>query len=90
MRSLKTGDSGQFQAGGLPIGGYSLRFERNGFNPAVVESLTVSVSQTVKQRIIMNLAAVTEKIDVQKKACSSKTSAGSSGSLGGLRTKRSG
>ena len=67
-RTLTTGDAGQFQAAGVPIGSYSLHVEKSGFNPVNVESLTISVGQTVTQRITMSPASVTTRLDVQEQA----------------------
>ena len=53
-RILTTGDAGQFLGASLPIGLYSLRVEKSGFNPVNVDALTISVGQTVTQRIVMS------------------------------------
>src|SRR5579859_632848 len=68
IRTLTTGDAGQFQAAGVPIGSYSLHIEKSGFNPVNVESLTISVGQTMTQRITMSPASVTTRLDVQEQA----------------------
>lgn len=85
-RAVTTGDTGQFQAAGVPIGRYSLHIERSGFNPVDVALLTISVGQTVTQRITMNLASVTTRLDVQDQADSLQSSATTANvALGGER-----
>src|SRR4051812_8533839 len=74
-RTFTTGDAGQFQATGLPIGSYSLRIEKRGFNPVNVDGLTVSVGQTVTQRITLTAGSVTERLEVQEQADALQTSA---------------
>jgi hypothetical protein len=68
IRTLTTGDAGQFQAAGVAIGSYSLHIEKSGFNPVNVEELTISVGQTITQRITMSPASVTTRLDVQDQA----------------------
>ncbi len=75
VRNLVTGDAGRFQVSGLPIGDYSLRVEKSGFNPVNVEALTISVGQTVTQRITLPLGSVTERLEVQEQADALQTSA---------------
>src|SRR4051812_48433307 len=66
--ALVTGDAGQFRAAGLPIGLYSLRVEKDGFNTVNIDSLTISVGQTVTQRVTMSPSSVTERLDVQEQS----------------------
>src|ERR1700758_536432 len=66
MRTLTTDDAGQFLAAGVPIGSYSLHVEKSGFNPVNVESLTISVGQTVTQRITMTPGSVIERLAEQR------------------------
>ena len=83
LRSLSSGatrtsqsqEDGRFSITGLPIGAYSLRVEEESFNPATVEPLIISVGQTVTQRIVMNLATLTQKLDVQEQADALQTTA---------------
>ena len=85
-RAITTGDDGQFQATALPIGMYSLRVEKSGFNPISVGSLTISVGQTVTQRIAMRPADVTERMEVQEQADALQTSSTTANvALGGER-----
>src|SRR5947209_7008289 len=86
IRAFTTGDAGQFQAAGLPIGVYSLRVEKSGFNPVTVEALTISVGQTVTQRITMKPGSVTERLEVQEQADALQSSATTANvALGGER-----
>ena len=86
IRSLASGEAGQFQAAGLAIGTYSLRVEKSGFNPVNVEALSISVGQTVAQRILMSPASVTEHLEVQEQADALQPSATTANvALGGER-----
>jgi hypothetical protein len=86
LRTFTTNDAGQFQSPALPIGDYSLHVEKPGFNPVNIDSLTVSVGQTVTQRITMSPASVTTHLDVQEQADSLQTSATTANmTLGGER-----
>ncbi len=85
-RTLVSGDAGQFQAAGLPIGTYSMRVEKEGFNPVNVESLAISVGQTATQHITMKPADLTERVDVQEQADALQTAATTANvALGGER-----
>jgi len=83
LRSLSSGVTrtsqsqadGSFGITGLPIGTYSLRVERESFNPVTVEPLVISVGQTVTQRVVMNLATLTQKLEVQEQADALQTTA---------------
>src|SRR3954447_9134411 len=74
-RTLTTGDAGQFQAAGLPIGSYSVHVEKSGFTPATVNAVSISVGQTAAQRITISPASVTERLEVQEQADALQTSA---------------
>ena len=75
VRILQSQDDGRFNITSLPIGNYSLRVEHDSFNPVTVEPLVISVGQTVTQRVVMNLATLTQKLDVQEQADALQTSA---------------
>lgn len=86
QRTLQSQSDGRFSAFGLPIGTYSLRADRDSFSPVTVEPLVISVGQTSTQRIVMNLAAVSQKLDVQEQADALQTTAPSANvTLGGDR-----
>ena len=74
-RTLQSQDDGLFSISGLPIGSYALRVEQERFNPVTVEPLVISVGQTVTQRIVMNPATVTQKLEVQAQAEALQTTA---------------
>jgi len=85
-RSIETGEAGQFQSPGLPIGVYSLHVTRSGFNPVTIDSLTVSVGQTVTQRLTLSPANLSEKMEVQEQADALQTTATTANvALGGER-----
>ena len=86
IRTFESQADGKFSAAALPIGSYSLRVEKENFNPVVVEPLVISVGQTVNQRVMMTLAAVSQKLDVQEQADALQTTATSGNvTLGGDR-----
>lgn len=85
-RTMVTGVDGKFQAAGLPIGEYSLRAEKKGFNPVTVDSLLISVGQTATQRITMSPGVVSTRLEVQDQADSLQGSATTAAvSMGGER-----
>jgi hypothetical protein len=63
-RTTETGDSGSFLLTALPIGEYSLTFEKEGFTTATQNGVQVSVGQIATQRITLALAMVTQQLDV--------------------------
>lgn len=67
-RSAQSDDSGQFRLAGVPAGTYLLRAERDGFNAVTIDSLAVSLGQTVTQQIVLTPAGVTQRLDVQERA----------------------
>jgi len=74
-RTFQSQEDGRFSIASLPIGSYSLRVEHESFNPVTVEPLVISVGQTVTQRVVMTLAALTQKLDVQEQADALQTTA---------------
>jgi hypothetical protein len=74
-RTLQSQEDGRFSITSLPMGSYSLHVERKSFNPVTVEPLIISVGQVVTQRIVMNLAALTQKLDVQEQPDALQTTA---------------
>lgn len=86
VRSLSAGEAGQFQATALPIGLYSLRVVKSGFNPVTVDTIIISVGQTITQRVVLSPASVAEKMDVQEQADALQTTATTANiALGGER-----
>jgi len=86
LRSANTGDTGEFQSTGLPIGVYSLRVTKSGFNSVAVNTLTISVGQTATQCLTMSPATVSERMEVQEPADALQTTATSANvALGGER-----
>lgn len=65
-RAIETDEAGEFRFTILPIGNYSLRFEKAGFGPVSVESFLVSVGQTVVERIQMKPAEFVQKVEVKE------------------------
>ncbi|MFN7920339.1 MAG: carboxypeptidase-like regulatory domain-containing protein [Bryobacteraceae bacterium] len=74
-RTARTTEAGQFRIPAVPIGEYSLRAEAQGFAPYKIDSLLVSVGQTVAQRIELTPATVVEKLEVKAEADAIQTTA---------------
>jgi hypothetical protein len=74
-RVLTTDSAGQFRLSALPIGTYTLRAEMEGFAPVEIESFTLSLGQTITERVQMKVAIVAEKIEVQERPAALDTTA---------------
>ena len=58
VRETVTDDTGHFRIPNLPIGSYTLRCERSGFQTVEIKPFPLSINQVLDQRIEMKLAAV--------------------------------
>lgn len=67
-RTAETDANGQFSFFGLLIGTYTLRLEKEGFNPVEVSPFLVSVGQTVIQNLSLQLGGVVGKVDVREQS----------------------
>jgi hypothetical protein len=74
-RETASDAAGSFRLSGLPIGPYSLTAQRDGLGTVKVESLLVSVGQSVFQRLEMKPAGVTQSLEVTAEADALATSA---------------
>lgn len=75
VRMSQSDSSGRFQFRAVPIGEYSLTVTAPGFATTRIESLLVSVGQTVFQRVTVSPAGVSEKLDVHAETEAIQTSA---------------
>lgn len=66
-RSAKTDDAGQYGLPALPVGVYTLIFEKEGFSKSSV-SASVSLGQVASQRVTMAVAEVVERLDVSDRS----------------------
>jgi len=74
-REAVSDGAGAFRFAALPIGAYSLQASRDGLGTLKVESVLVSVGQTVFQRMEMKPASVTQSLEVTAEADALATSA---------------
>ena len=64
VRVAQTDANGQFYISNLPIGTYTLHTEAAGFSEVSVTPFLLSVGQVIEQRITLQPAGITEKIEV--------------------------
>lgn len=64
VRTLTTGDSGQFSAPALPVGEYAARIEKTGFAALEQKGLIVNVGDTTTLRLELKPGATNEVINI--------------------------
>ncbi|MEZ5355629.1 MAG: TonB-dependent receptor [Bryobacteraceae bacterium] len=85
-RMSATDASGQYHLPNLAAGSYTLHLESPGFTAVDTEPFVISIGQTAEQRITMQPAGVTDRIDVVEKPDAVDTAAATaSAALGGER-----
>ena len=67
-RSVATGEDGRYQIPSLPIGAYTIRCEKPGFQQAEVRDVVLSLNQTLEQPIQLRLLSAETSIDVHSQA----------------------
>ncbi len=67
-RTAETDEAGRFRFTALPIGSYTLRFEKEDFGPVSVVPFLLSVGQTVVEHIEMQPARRVERVEVREQA----------------------
>jgi hypothetical protein len=65
---LSTTDTGNFIAAEVPVGTYSVRVQKEGFDPSVVSGLTVDSGATVRADVTMRIGQARQTIEVQASA----------------------
>lgn len=86
VRNTATDETGQFRFLALPIGVYGLRLTQQAFLSVEVRPFSVSVGQTVTQRLVMSPSQVVEKLVVREETEVLETTATSASvALGGDR-----
>jgi len=86
-RSAATDELGRYSFHALPVGSYTLVFEKEGFSRLSVPA-AVSLGQTAVQRVTLSLAEVVERLDVTSQAEALNTAATAAGAvLGGERVE---
>lgn len=63
-RETHSGSTGRFQMPNVPIGAYTLRCEKSGFQTEEVQDVSLSIGQTLEQRITMRIAAASQTVEV--------------------------
>jgi hypothetical protein len=66
VRRVATDSEGNFAITGLPVGGYVLSAEKEGFSTAALEPFSVSIGQTVVRRIRLQAATVRSSVEVRE------------------------
>ncbi len=67
-RAVETDAAGRFHFAAVPIGHYTLRFEKPAFGTVSIKPFLVSVGQTVVQEVEMKPAALIETVEVREQA----------------------
>ena len=65
-RSTSTGDDGRFRLPALPIGTYTIRCEKPGFQQAEISDVSLLLNQTLEQPIQLKLATAGTSVDVHE------------------------
>ena len=80
-RAVSTGEDGAFRVPALPVGRYSLRFEREGFKVQIQEGLVLTVSAELVANATFEVGSISQSVTVTGDAPLVNTT---SSSLGGL------
>src|SRR6266481_1628132 len=84
VRAVSTGPDGRYRIPALPIGAYTIRCERAGFQRAEIPQVQLSLNQTLEQTIQLKLATAGNSIDVSEQPEALNTTAPTVGvGLGG-------
>ena len=64
VRAVRTGPDGRYRIPALPVGAYTIRCEKAGFQRAEIPRVNLSLNQTLEQTIPLKLATAGSSIDV--------------------------
>ncbi len=64
FRETHTDTSGRFQIANLPIGIYTVRCEKQGFQTAELQEVSLSINQTLEEHISMQIASESQTVEV--------------------------
>ncbi|HEX4593871.1 MAG TPA: TonB-dependent receptor, partial [Bryobacteraceae bacterium] len=78
-RGVNTDQEGRYRMPALPIGTYTIRCEKPGFQAAEIRHVTLALNQTLEQPIRLNLAAAGTSIDVHEQPEALNTTAPTAG-----------
>ncbi|MBS1855656.1 MAG: TonB-dependent receptor [Acidobacteria bacterium] len=79
VRTGHTGTDGRYRIPALPIGTYTVRCEKPGFQRAAIPSVYLALNQTLEQPIQLKLATAGSSVDVREQADALDTTAPTSG-----------
>lgn len=79
VRDATTDEQGRYRIPALPVGTYTIRCQKLGFQDATVRQVSLSLNQTVEQRFHMNLAAAGTSVDVNEQPDALNTTATTAG-----------
>jgi hypothetical protein len=74
-RVTMTDAMGQFRIPSLPIGTYTIRCEKDGFQTVEIQQLSLSIGQALDQRIEMKIAQHSEDVEVREQPEALETTA---------------
>jgi hypothetical protein len=84
VRAVRTGPDGRYRIPALPIGFYTIRCEKAGFQRAEIPQVHLPLNQTLEQTIQLKLASADTSIDVREQPEALNTTAPTAGvALGG-------
>jgi hypothetical protein len=79
VRTVRTGADGRYRIPALPIGNYTIRCEKAGFQRAEVPQVYLALNQTLEQTIQLKLANAGSSIDVREQPDALNTTAPTAG-----------
>lgn len=86
VRETHTDTAGRFQLSNLPIGIYTVRCERTGFQTTELQQVSLSIHETLEEPITLKIASASETVGVLEQPQSLQTTAvTTSVALGGER-----
>jgi hypothetical protein len=65
-RETGTDESGHFQISNLPIGVYTIRYEKQDFQTVELQDVSLSINQTLEEHITMRIASASQTVDVRE------------------------
>lgn len=63
-RETRSSGNGRFQIASLPVGIYTFRCEKSGFQTQEIQDISLSIGQALEQRITMRISASAETVEV--------------------------
>jgi Carboxypeptidase regulatory-like domain/TonB dependent receptor len=79
IRAVRTGSDGRYRIAALPIGTYTIRCEKAGFQRAEVPQVYLSLNQTLEQTIQLKLSTAGNSIDIREQPEALNTTAPTAG-----------